>query len=205
MPEFGSRRGAALPPTRPVLGPGNRALPGRWSQLGWARARTPRRAHDLSAASSPASCSSPRTPRPSARQCDSPASSARSRTHDPGRLSGPRPYRPGAPHALRFTQGAGMTPLHVRQRTAHPRGPVCPTGRAPPLSCARCHNRSAQCVSMAPLAASAPPPKPPAVEFVPNQSDGGTRQQSSDRPPARRPLFVLEAQEGRPGERVSSP
>lgn len=33
-----------------------------------------------------------------------------------------------------------MTPPRCAQRTAHPRGSVCPPCRAPPLSCARCTN-----------------------------------------------------------------
>jgi hypothetical protein len=67
-----------------------------------------------------------------------------------------------------------MTPPRCAPTHGAPAGPGLPPGRAPPVSCARCHTRSAHRVSMAPLAASAPPPTPPAVESVPNRSDGWT-------------------------------
>jgi hypothetical protein len=125
----GARRRS--PQRAPALGPRNRALPGRWPQLRWARARTPVRSSTDRRPRRLHRVLRQEPPDPAPGSATHPRRRRDPRAPDPGRLSGPRPYRTGAPHALRFTQGAGMTPPHVRQRTAHPAGPGLPPRPGP--------------------------------------------------------------------------
>jgi len=84
-----------------------------------------------------------------------------------------------------------MTPPRRAPTDGAPAGPGLPPSRAPPLSCARGHTRSAHWVSMAPLASSAPPPNRRA----------GARARANRRLDRRRPRARARAERSRRGRR----